>query len=346
MARLNENENENEDSGGGRGGLFAGSRYNTYKVLKQAFNPNGVVIADPTVPFRGYDAMGGWDAENKGWVYITDFIGLKGTWFNDLRNLAAATWHGWDLSTPTGQAQLASALLSSDFRNLAASTWNGADLSIPAGKAKLESALRDIVDAAGEREDRFAEVLHQRDAEGCITYWMGMLNIQPGKHPNTYLLIRVARKLGEMIVMCLKAHFNVPRPSQLCPALVPMFDPPQTAAYPAGHALQSYLISYFLRRVMPNMPQSSKPPIWGGTLPHEGLFALARRVADNRVIGGVHYDIDNEAGFLIAKRIDEWFDEWVAATDPGLASTSPPSAQSAPLISLLRAAKGEFPQFN
>ena len=39
MAKLNENENENENegAGGGRSGLFAGSRYNTYKILKQAF---------------------------------------------------------------------------------------------------------------------------------------------------------------------------------------------------------------------------------------------------------------------------------------------------------------------
>ena len=40
---------------------------------------------------------------------------------------------------------------------------------------------------------------------------------------------------------------------------------------------------------------------------HEGRFALARRVADNRVIAGVHFDLDCEAGFLVAQEIDKWF---------------------------------------
>ena len=321
LARLNENENENENEGSGRpGGLFWGARFNTHKILRHAFDPNGDLIA-ARIP--GYVDMGGWDAENQGWVYLMDFIRLRPTWFKDLRAVAANTWNGWDLTTPRG-------------------------------RTALKKALQDIVDAAGEREDRFAEILHQQDAEGCITYWMGMLNLQPGKHPNTYQLIRVARKLGEMIVMCLKAEINAARPSQICPAIIPMFDPPQTACYPAGHALQSYLISYFLLRVMPGIPQSTAPGTWEE--PHEGLFALARRVSDNRVIGGVHFDIDNKAGFLIAQKIDTWIDAWVDAIDPKLKGKPKRAAGSRrrtdeefqktnPFIWLLGKAKAEFPQY-
>jgi hypothetical protein len=146
-------------------------------------------------------------------------------------------------------------------------------------------------------------------------------------------LIRVARKVGEMVVMCLKEDFDFARPPQICPAIVPMFDPPQTGTYPAGHSLQSYLTSYLLLRVMPGLEQqqSNKPATWEE--PHNGLFALARRVADNRVIGGVHFDIDNKAGFFIAKEIDEWFDGWLPGTDQNEFDV------------LVRAAKAEFPQW-
>lgn len=295
MARLNENENENESTGGGSG-LFAGARFNTYKIAKQAF------AGAPKAPhIKKFHEMGGWDAENKGWVFIAAFMRLHSAWFDDLKEVATDTWKGWGVADAQGTV------------------------------IQLDPALLDIVDAAGEREDRFAEILHQRDAEGCITYWMGMLSIDPPKHPHTSLLIRVARKLGEMIVMCLKENLDAARPSQICPAIVPAFDPPRTATYPAGHALQSYLISYLLLRVMPQMAQSQKPATWEE--PHNGLFALARRVADNRVIAGVHFDIDNKAGFLIAKEIDEWFDAWLPGTDQNEFDV------------LVKAAKAEFPQW-
>jgi acid phosphatase (class A) len=232
------------------------------------------------------------------------------------------------------------------LKAVAIATWENCSLEDAKKKvtpirwdpSKLESALADIVDAAGEREDRFAECFHQQDAEGCISYWIGMLGIDPASKPNTYQLIRVARKIGEMVVMCLKAHFDIPRPSQICPAIVPMFDPPRTASYPAGHSLQSYLISYLLIRVMPGIPQSSPSPApdsWDDpNRKHEGLFALARRVADNRVIAGVHYDIDSKAGFLVARAMDQWFEK--VLTEP----TKFPE-----LKALLEAAKEEFPQY-
>lgn len=305
MARLNENENENENegTGGGRSGLFAGSRYNTHKILKQAFivgSGAGQVARAPNIP--KFKDMGGWDAENKGWVYLAEFMDLRPNWYKELKKVTNDTWKGW------GRLNAKRKIFA------------------------LNPALRDILDAAGEREDRFAEILHQRDAEGCITYWMGMLGIESEKHHHTYQLIRVARKLGEMIVMRLKADLDAARPSQICPAIVPAFDPPRTATYPAGHALQSYLISYFLLRVMPGMlKQSPRPKTWKEQ--HKGLFALARRVADNRVIAGVHFDIDNKAGFLIAQKIDLWFDTWLPGKDQNEFDI------------LVKAAKDEFPQW-
>lgn len=320
MARLNENENENENegSGGGREGLFAGSRYNTYKIGKQAFNTNMTASAMSVARASrcpGYDQMGGWDPEDKGWLYLMDFIELEPNWLSQLKTLATDTWNGWIDAGGSFRQRLDS---------------DGMSLG-----AELDFALCDIVDAAGEREDRFAEILHQRDAAGCITYWTGMLGVDPVKHPNTNQLIRIGRKLGEMIVMRLKVQCNAARPSQICPALVPMFDPPRTAAYPAGHSLQSYLISYLLFRVMPNIsPQLNKPSTWEKE--HTGLFALARRVADNRVIAGVHFDIDCKAGFLIAQRIDLWFDVWEGSSLQAFSN----------FRQLLEGARNEFPQYN
>jgi hypothetical protein len=54
--------------------------------------------------------------------------------------------------------------------------------------------------------------------------------------------------------MCLKGTYMSPRPSQLAPAITPMFGPPVPPAFPAGHALQSYLISYPVAYSLRNLP--------------------------------------------------------------------------------------------
>ena len=40
---------------------------------------------------------------------------------------------------------------------------------------------------------------------------------------------------------------NRPRPSQLCPALLPPIDPPGHASYPSGHATETTLVYHILK---------------------------------------------------------------------------------------------------
>jgi acid phosphatase (class A) len=70
---------------------------------------------------------------------------------------------------------------------------------------------------------------------------------------------------------------------------MPMIEVPAHPTFPAGHALQSHLISLCL-----------KAAGRGGSQP-EMLFHLSRRVAQNRVIAGLHYPVDNEAGVAAAE---------------------------------------------
>lgn len=161
------------------------------------------------------------------------------------------------------------------------------DMSEP----ELRQQLLQMLNKAVERERRFFEIIQQHDAAGAIDYWHGMLMLTPGRQPATTLLIRVARRVGELVVMCLKGHYRCPRPSQLCPALVPMIDPPLTPSFPAGHALQSRLITKCLDAAWPNRADP------------RFLFALASRVAENREIAGLHFQRDNEAGERVADEL-------------------------------------------
>jgi acid phosphatase (class A) len=166
-------------------------------------------------------------------------------------------------------------------------------------RTQLNEQMLQILDLAPERDDRFAEVIDQDDADGAINYWLGMLEIDPARDPATYLMVRVGRRVGEHVVMCLKGYYRSPRPSQLCPALVPMIDPPVTPTFPAGHAVQAYLISYLLAYSLPNFPQQTRN-IANPANDTGLLFDLADRVSENRIVAGLHFPTDIRAGKAVA----------------------------------------------
>jgi len=241
-------------------GTFSRVRFNTADFRK-------LVTGQPPVTFTAppnYPAN--WDAELRSYVYLRDFVGdvpLQ-------NNQPAPDWYTEARGT---------------IQNLRPILFN------------MAPQIVDILDKAADRDDRFAEIIHQNDAEGALSYYLGMLMIDPGRYPLTYLVVRVARRVGEMAVMCLKDQFRHPRPSQISSAIVPMIDPPATPSFPSGHALQARLITRCLEAVLDpaNIP--------GAGVTGTPLRELGARIAENRVIAGVHFPRDNEAGIAAADNI-------------------------------------------
>ena len=54
-----------------------------------------------------------------------------------------------------------------------------------------------IFELALEREARFAEIIDQ-DEDGAINYWLGLLKIDPARHPATNLMVHVGRRIASM----------------------------------------------------------------------------------------------------------------------------------------------------
>jgi PAP2 superfamily len=194
-----------------------------------------------------------WDAELRASIYLNEFMTKNPSWLEELSDLIRPKY-----------------------------------LKLQEEK---DAQLRLVIGASDEREPRFVEIMDQNDAEGALKYWLGMLMIDSRSVPATYQLIRVARRIGEVVVMCLKHHFREARPSQACPAIVPMFDPPVTPSFPAGHALTARLISTFIKAAYRPFIQPAM------------IDAVAGRVAYNRTVAGLHYLLDNSAGFDAADAV-------------------------------------------
>jgi acid phosphatase (class A) len=87
-----------------------------------------------------------------------------------------------------------------------------------------------------------------------------------------------------------KAYFNRPRPFAIDAEIKPVEHLAANASYPSGHATFAYVDAIILADMLPEKATA--------------IFARADAYAHNRVIEGVHYPTDLEAGRISAAVID------------------------------------------
>jgi len=130
------------------------------------------------------------------------------------------------------------------------------------------------------------EILNQ--AQNQQLCFMQLLTMTASSHPKTFFVMKLAARVGEVVMMRLKRHFNRPRPTQYYPALYPPLPVPGHSSYPAGHAVIAHLTARVLIEVT---------TLASGTSPYQNtLLKLAEGIGRNRVIAGFHFRSDIAAG--------------------------------------------------
>ena len=73
--------------------------------------------------------------------------------------------------------------------------------------------------AVTERPEALGEILNQnQNQQLCFLHLMAMTH---NSHPATYFVMKLAARVGEVVMMRLKRHFNRARPCQVYPTLYP-----------------------------------------------------------------------------------------------------------------------------
>lgn len=259
---LNLNLNLNLGTSGGGGSAFGRPRYNTEDYAKLAPNVPRVTRL-PTLSYSDH-----WDPEHRAWRFVQEFM-LKCTWGANNTPISVIE------TALNGQANIPV-------------PKTGATFQLDA--AELSAQIVAVLNAGLDRADRAMEIMDQASGQGALNYWIGLLRIDPSQDKNTYLLMLVARKIGEYVAMGLKDVYKFRRPSQVYPHIMPAIDPPDTPSYPSSHSLQAHLISGLLKKALPANANQTVA----------ALDHLAGRVAYNREIAGVHYPMDSLAGAYAA----------------------------------------------
>jgi hypothetical protein len=218
-----------------------------------------------------------WSAEWFSWLALNEFAATGWASINPTTNAAANNyWPAW-VPAPPAPATITNPLVPFvDWSTLIAHSRGEID---------------DLVKAAmDERADALADILSQSNE--FISYFLNMMTARPGAYPYTTKVLSVASLVGTFVAMYFKALYGRPRPSQLCPALLPPIEVPGHASFPSGHSTQAHLMALCMSQVIVGAPLQPTMA--------DDLWTLADCIARNREIAGLHYCSDTEAGKAFA----------------------------------------------
>ena len=165
----------------------------------------------------------------------------------------------------------------------------------------LKDELIELLSMVEYRGGALAEALAQR--QGIATYFRGALPFSRSTHPKTTLAIGAVMRVAHFLAQHYKGRFNRPRPSQLAPALMPPIPNPGHASFPSAHATEAYMVALalstipFVRKMRTTLKEENDKT---KDVVRDPMQDIARRIARNREVLGVHYPSDSEAGRRLA----------------------------------------------
>ena len=145
-----------------------------------------------------------------------------------------------------------------------------------------------------QRTERTPEILTQIDNQKA--FWAAVLPMRQGSKSATQQVIDSLTQMCVFVEMQVKNYFGVPRPNEYSPQVQSIITTPGHGSYPMGHACQAYATA----RILQILTGCGDPT-------QTQLFALAKRISDNRIFAGVHYPIDLDAGAALGVAIADWF---------------------------------------
>jgi hypothetical protein len=143
------------------------------------------------------------------------------------------------------------------------------------------------------RADRLAEIDGQ--ISDLVVWFSQIGQLTRPDRKWSRLFLTAVQELVATLIMNVKHRVNAPRPTDFAPGVLPVIRTPTHSSLPSGHSAESFALATLLEGLMRGVPQ----PVTGmsgaevmASLP----LRLAARIAENRVVAGVHFPVDSAAG--------------------------------------------------
>ena len=171
------------------------------------------------------------------------------------------------------------------------------EFQVPQQPGFWEDQLDKVLRAAVEREDRMPEVLSQ--ASDIWPFFESVIGFRRAALPRTDELLNIAHDAALHLTMGLKHGVHQQRPLHLSSRVMPLVATPAHGSLPSGHATLATLTSVMISGLLYSARGQStylQERQWQ-------LDRLARRIAFNRVVAGVHFPADSVAGYALGVQL-------------------------------------------
>ena len=222
------------------------------------------------------------------------------------KNLRGSALWRW---APEFRVKTVACDLSSRFQVQGRTLWfinpglAGAKLSLTATKVfevpgaldakDFSKQIDKVMRAAIEREDRLPEILSQ--SADIWPFFESLTGVQLDQVPRVAELLAVGNDWALHLLMSLKHQVAARRPYQESTLVMPVISTPGHGSMPSGHATMAAFTSELLHIMLYRdaaVPARS-----------DHLDRLARRIAFNRVVAGVHFPADSQVGYALGTQL-------------------------------------------
>jgi acid phosphatase (class A) len=111
----------------------------------------------------------------------------------------------------------------------------------------------------------------------------------PDDLPETAEFLSQVTSQAAAVSATAKDYYNRPRPYAVDARIDPCLGRPESPSYPSGHSTDAMTLALVLSEMFPEHK--------------DALIAQGKQIGDDRVLGGVHYPSDVDAGRILAKAI-------------------------------------------
>jgi hypothetical protein len=161
----------------------------------------------------------------------------------------------------------------------------------------FKGQMQVVFSRARQREARTSEILSQMNLP--YAFWATIYHLNRNLTPRTIDLLSVLLPLVSTITQRFKHILACPRPIEYSRMVQPMIPTPGHAAFPSAHSVEAYFVAHILARLRGGVESHPNSRL-------QQAFKLARRIADNRVVAGVHFPVDNAAGYVVASSLADF----------------------------------------
>jgi membrane-associated phospholipid phosphatase len=171
-------------------------------------------------------------------------------------------------------------------------------------RQNFKDALERVRSWAALRDERMPEILVQVAPQWA--FWSAIANLHPERSRATIELGLCALQFAMIATQRIKHMLACPRPADYDPTLQPILQTPPYAAFPGGHAVEAVVAMRVLSSLasQTNVDGAGKDVV---TEWREQFEALTSRIAENRVVAGLHFPVDSASGYLLGQTLAEYF---------------------------------------